>query len=404
MTKRPHPSLDPPKQNSFTSKRQQFIDSIEMLDFQNVIIINQQIDGEDIPKYAQSILEQQQKIIEQLSNLLKIGAELLKEQNGDNLNSNKENLLDESFVEVEKSFEESERKKQKQVQNKENISSQQNLNSQQISSKKVQHEGSTNDCDFDNSFDECISFSNPDSLTADSSRLNTSPVQTKEPAKDSTTISTTPNILQNDSTTNTQLVNPSTPLPPIQKQNIYLDDLFMQDLSKYLIKWRKGRLFNFAELDFYNRDFGQYFEINCLVFSITSPSKEDIKNGCPVYLYVCDGTKLASPTKPFLMTEPSYHVLDDLFDGNLNYENMREYVQVFSCFDEFAEQAKALKAGDIIQARNVHVKIYQANSAQHIFNLRGLLNPSSNPFKRGLQLLGRKGKSLFKEKRTIAMI
>lgn len=39
----------------------------------------------------------------------------------------------------------------------------------------------------------------------------------------------------------------------------------MQDLSKYLNKWRKGRLFNFAELDFHNRDFGQYFEINCLV-------------------------------------------------------------------------------------------------------------------------------------------
>nr|CAD2183137.1 unnamed protein product [Meloidogyne enterolobii] len=239
MSKRPHSSLDPPKQNSFTSKRQQFIDSIEMLDFQNVIIINQQI-GEDIPKYAQTILEQQQKIIEQLSNLLKIGAELLKEQNGDNLNSNKENLLDESFGEVEKSFEKIERKKQKQAQNKENISSQQNVNSQQISTRKVQREGSTNDCDFDNSFDECISFSNPDSLTADSSRLNTSPVQTKEPEKDSTTtISTTPNILQNESTTNTQLINSSNPLPPIQKQNIYLDDLFMQDLSKYLNKWKR---------------------------------------------------------------------------------------------------------------------------------------------------------------------
>lgn len=112
MSKRPHSSLNPQKQNSFTSKRQQFIDSIEMLDFQNVININQQIDGEDIPKYAQTILEQQQKIIEQLSNLLKIGGELLREQNGDNLNSNKENLLDESFVEVEKSFEEIERKKQ----------------------------------------------------------------------------------------------------------------------------------------------------------------------------------------------------------------------------------------------------------------------------------------------------
>nr|CAD2133355.1 unnamed protein product [Meloidogyne enterolobii] len=243
MSKRPHSSHNPPKQNSSNAKRQQFIDSIEMIDFQNVINITQQIDGEDIPKYAQTILEQQRKIIEQLSNLLKIGAELLKEQNGDNLNSNKENLLDESFGEVEKSFEKIERKKQKQAQNKENISSQQNLNSQQISTKKVQREGSTNDCDFDNSFDECISFSNPDSLTADSSRLNTSPVQTKEPEKESTSTS---NILQNESTTNTQLIVPSNPLPPIQKQNIYLDDLFMQDLSKYLIKWRKGRLFYFC--------------------------------------------------------------------------------------------------------------------------------------------------------------
>uniref|UniRef100_A0A914KHK2 Uncharacterized protein n=1 Tax=Meloidogyne incognita TaxID=6306 RepID=A0A914KHK2_MELIC len=262
MSKRPHSSHNPPKQNSSNAKRQQFIDSIEMIDFQNVINITQQIDGEDIPKYAQTILEQQRKIIEQLSNLLKIGAELLREQNGDNLNSNKENLLDESFGEVEKSFEKIERKKQKQAQNKENISSQQNINSQQISTKKVQREGSTNDCDFDNSFDECISFSNPDSLTVDSSRLNTSPVQTKEPEKESTSTS---NILQNESTTNTQLIVPSTPLQPIQKQNIYLDDLFMQDLSKYLNKWRKGRLFTFAELDFHNRDFGQYFELNCLV-------------------------------------------------------------------------------------------------------------------------------------------
>uniref|UniRef100_A0A1I8B4K7 POT1PC domain-containing protein n=1 Tax=Meloidogyne hapla TaxID=6305 RepID=A0A1I8B4K7_MELHA len=209
------------------------------------------------------------------------------------------------------------------------------------------------------------------------------------------TISTTNN--DENKLINSQVVSSSNSLDiqPIEQQNVYLDDSFMPDLHKYLSKWRQRGIFKLVQIDFHKRFLGQFVNLNCLVFSVIVPSQ-----GLPVYLQICDGTKLPAPTKSINTRENCSQVQSALFDGNLDYENVREYFQVISCFDEFAEQAKTIQAGDIIQARNVHARTFFY--PYHTFTLRGL-NGQQNPFNRGIQLLARKGKTLFKEKRTIVM-
>ncbi|KAF7634824.1 POT1PC domain-containing protein [Meloidogyne graminicola] len=313
-------------------KKQKLIDSINSLNLK-INSINYKIIEKEIPKCAFTIINQQEKIIEQLASLLNIASDLLDD------NGNFDNFVN----------------KEQQLQDKEN------LNNEECSTS------CNTDCVFDNSFDECISF-----LNTDSSNLITSSTHVVEP-KELTDVSLPTN---EDNAINSSAVFPSTPNILVD-QNICIHESFMPNLQNYLLKWSEKSFLNFSDLLFQYSGKGQYFDVNCMVLSVmfTSHKKENNNlNVCPVYLQVCDGTKFIGCTKTFFPSEYSYKVQSDLFDGKLNYEEIGEYVHLICIFDEFAEQAKTIKAGDIIQLRNLNAKLF--SSVNHGFSLRGLIDKS----------------------------